>query len=391
MSAGLSTFGDLYSTLIPCVLVLSLDLPGRRKLALYSLFLLGFLVVAAGLVRTIYVNYLINETYDNTWLLWKFWLWTLVELYTSIAAASAPALKPFFHRYAMDPITSGRRDSYSYSRDGQNPSNGGRKELGSDVSSTVPLDSNGDVEKIGMSIHGDETRRYELRTLPSGKLEPVQIIAREEKSIEVRSDSPSGSSLAPSEHNDWAIASTVPSNDSCPLGIYRAEVETLTPVLGPGRPAPVVEYVGGARQGARSLTPSLQSRSPSQKGQRPTSILRPSQSDTELSVAERDQTPPLPRCLSQGSVRAARIKAESKKQSDMAVAAVDRSVARRESDLAGVDDASPTGETLRLPKQDLAAECASSFDDKSLHLPRQWSIEDDEDGGFRRSRVGLAV
>jgi hypothetical protein len=403
MSAGLSTFGDLYSTLIPCILILSLNLPRRQKLALYSLFSLGFLVVAAGLVRTIYINYLINETYDSTWLLWKFWLWTLVELYMSIAAASAPALKPFFRRYLMDPITSGRRDSYSYSRDGQNPSNGGQKVLGSNGSSIVPLDNNGDVEKISMSIHGNETKRYELRTLPSGKVEPVQITAREERGIEVRSDSPSRSSLAPSECNDWAIASTVPSDDSCPLGTYRAEIEVFTPVLGPGRPAPVVEYVGGSRQGARSATPSVQSRSPSQQGQRPASILRPSQSNNELSVSERDRIHPLPRCLSQGSVRTARIKAESMKQPDVAVAAADRSVARRaaacasrdqcdsESDFASVDDASSTDETLRLPKQGLAVESASSYDDKSLHLPRQWSIRDDEGGGFRRSRVGLAL
>lgn len=408
MSAGLSTFGDFYSTLIPCALVLSLNLPRRQKLALYSLFLLGFLVVAAGLVRTIYINYLINETYDNTWFLWKFWLWTLVELYASIAAASAPALKPFFRRYLMDPITSGRRNSYSYSRDGQNPPNGGRKELGSNFSSTVPLGNNGDVEKISMSIHGDETKRYELRTLPSGKVEPVQIIADEEKSIEVRSGSPS-SSLAPSERNDWAIASTVSSDDNSPLRTYRAEIEALTPVPGPGRPAPVVEYIGGGRQGARSLTPNLQSRSPSQQGQQPTSILRRSQSNTEPSVAERDWTKPLPRCPSQGSVRAARIKADSMKQSDTAVAAADRVVARRaaarasrdqcdsEADLASVyddtsfDDTSPTGETLRLPKQGLAADCASSYDDKSLHLPRQGSIEDGEDDVFRRSRVGLAT
>jgi hypothetical protein len=98
VSAGLSVLGDFYSTLIPCVLILRLNLPRRQKLALYSLFLLGFLVVAAGIVRTIYINYLLNETYDNTWLLWKLWLWTLVQLYTSIAAASAPALKPFFSR-----------------------------------------------------------------------------------------------------------------------------------------------------------------------------------------------------------------------------------------------------------------------------------------------------
>ena len=401
MSAGLSVLGNFYSTLIPCVLILRLNLPRRQKLALYSLFLLGFLVVAAGVVRAIYINYFINETYDSTWLLWKLWLWTLVELYTSIAAASAPALKPFFSRYLMDPITSRQRNSYSYTRNGQNPSKG-RKKPGSNFSSTVPLGNDGDVEKISINVHGDETRRYELRTLPSGKVEPVQIIMGEEKSIEVRSGSPS-SSLAPSERNDWTIASTVLPDDTCPLHTYGAEIEAFPPVLGPGRPAPVVGYVGGGRQGARSLTPDQQSRSPSQQGQQPTPILRPSQPNIGRSVAERDRAQPFPRRLSQGSVRAARIKAESIKQPHMAVAAADRAVARRASarasrdcydsdaDLTDADDASSSGETLQLPKQGLAADRASSYDDKSLHLPRQGSIEDDEVDVIRQSRVGLAL
>lgn len=403
VSAGLSVLGDFYSTLIPCVLILRLNLPRRQKLALYSLFLLGFLVVAAGIVRTIYINYLLNETYDNTWLLWKLWLWTLVQLYTSIAAASAPALKPFFSRYLMDPITSRHRNSYSYARDGQNPSNG-RIELGSNVSSMVPFGNNGDVEKMSLSVRGDETRRYELRTLPSGKVEPVQIIVSEEKDIEVRSRSPS-SSLAPSERNDWTIASTVLPDDTCPLHTYRAEIEALSPALGPGRPAPVVGYVGRGRQGARSVTPSQQSRSPSQQEPQPTPILRPSQPNIGRSVAESDQTQPFPRRPSQGSVRAARIKAESIKYPDTAVAAADRAVARRaaarasrdcydsdaDAGLTDADDTRSSGETLQLPKHGLAADRASSYDDKSLHLPRQGGIEDDEVNVFRQSRVGLAL
>ena len=87
----------------------------------------------------------------------------------------------------------------------------------------------------------------------------------------------------------------------------------------------------------------------------------------------------------------------------MAVAAADRAVARRaaarasrdcydsDADLTDADDASSSGETLQLPKQGLAADRASSYDDKSLHLPRQGSIEADEVDVIRQSRVGLAL
>jgi len=111
ISAATSVLGDFYTTLIPYVLIVKLNLPRRQKLALYSLFLLGFLVVAAGIVRTYFINYLINETYDNTWYLWKLWIWTFVELYISIIAASAPALKPFFRRFLVEPIMSKRGGS----------------------------------------------------------------------------------------------------------------------------------------------------------------------------------------------------------------------------------------------------------------------------------------
>jgi hypothetical protein len=400
-SAGLSALGDFYSTLIPCIFILGLNLPRRQKLALYALCVLGFLVVAAGVVRAIYINYLVNETYDNTWLLWKCWLWTLVELYTSIMAVSAPALKPFFRRYLMDPAILGQGHSYGCARDDQNPSNG-RKDLDSNTSSMIQFDNNGDIEKLSMSIRGDETRRYELRTLPSGKVEPVQIIVGEEKGVEVRSSSLS-SSLASSEQNDWVITSTVPLDDTYPSQTYRAEIVALTPVPGPGRPAPVVEYVSGRRQSTKSLPPSLQSRSQSRQEQQPTSLLGPSQSNVELPTVEIDRTQPLPRRLSHGSVRAARIKAESIKQPDMAVAAADRAVARRAAaraswdyydsdvDLTGTADASSSGETLRLPEQGPAVDRDSSYDNESLHLPRQGAIEDDKGDVFRQSRVGLAL
>ena len=63
-------------------------------------------VVAAGILRSYFLNYVMSQTYDSTWYTYKIWIWTLVELYVAMVAASAPALKPFFRRYFIEPITS---------------------------------------------------------------------------------------------------------------------------------------------------------------------------------------------------------------------------------------------------------------------------------------------
>lgn len=61
-------------------------------------------VVVAGIVRTIHLNTVVNETYDVSWAMYPMWIWTVVELYIAIIAASAPALKPFFLVFLVDRI-----------------------------------------------------------------------------------------------------------------------------------------------------------------------------------------------------------------------------------------------------------------------------------------------
>lgn len=46
------------------LLIMSLDLPRRQKLSLYALFAFAFLVVGAGIARTILSNIVINRDYD---------------------------------------------------------------------------------------------------------------------------------------------------------------------------------------------------------------------------------------------------------------------------------------------------------------------------------------
>jgi hypothetical protein len=46
------------------LLVFTLDLPRRQKWSLYCLFALAFLVVGAGIARTVLLNIVINVDYD---------------------------------------------------------------------------------------------------------------------------------------------------------------------------------------------------------------------------------------------------------------------------------------------------------------------------------------
>ena len=101
--SALSVLGDFYSTTLPLCLVYSLDMDTRQKLSLYCLFALGYLVVAAGIARTIFVNMVLNKTYDTTWRLYDALLWVTVEFHVAIICASAPGLKPFIKQFFVEP------------------------------------------------------------------------------------------------------------------------------------------------------------------------------------------------------------------------------------------------------------------------------------------------
>jgi hypothetical protein len=63
-AGALSVIGDFYSALLPMILISGLDLPRKQKISLYCLFAIAFLVVGAGIARTILVNNVINRDYD---------------------------------------------------------------------------------------------------------------------------------------------------------------------------------------------------------------------------------------------------------------------------------------------------------------------------------------
>ncbi|OAG43867.1 hypothetical protein AYO21_01719 [Fonsecaea monophora] len=123
-SSAFSVAGDFYSTLLPLILVYYLELPRRQKIALYALFALGFMAVAAGLVRTVLMYNLLNVDYDFTWELWLTWIWAILELYLALFAASAPSLKPFFRHFFVESLSSLARGSRRRGEYGHDNSHG---------------------------------------------------------------------------------------------------------------------------------------------------------------------------------------------------------------------------------------------------------------------------
>lgn len=105
-SGIVSIIGDFYAALLPSLLVMRLQMPIRQKFAVALLFAIGYIVVGLGIGRTISLNKVVEHDYDYTWELWASWIWSLTELWVGLIAASAPALKPFFVRYLIDPISS---------------------------------------------------------------------------------------------------------------------------------------------------------------------------------------------------------------------------------------------------------------------------------------------
>ncbi|KIV85503.1 hypothetical protein PV11_01194 [Exophiala sideris] len=194
-SGAFSVLGDLYSTLLPLILVYNLELPVRQKMALYVLFALGFMAVAAGLVRTVLLYKLLNVDYDFSWELWVTWIWALLELYLALFAASAPGLKPFFRRFFVDSIGSLAKNSRRR-LGGSSGAEGDQKETWVSETQTskghISVSMSVDVERIGMAYGGDDhnaremgflrdieqdkTRHFELRASRDGKkIIPMQV------------------------------------------------------------------------------------------------------------------------------------------------------------------------------------------------------------------------
>lgn len=118
LSGAMSVASDLYSVLLPCIMLRKFDAPRRQKIALNIIFSLGLIAVAAGSVRTYYLEKVGHST-DLTWDGYDVLVWAQLETQLSLICASAPALRVFFRIYFTNPLrvfSSARNDSRQTSR-----------------------------------------------------------------------------------------------------------------------------------------------------------------------------------------------------------------------------------------------------------------------------------
>lgn len=120
MSAVVSIIGDFYAATLPCMLIMRLQMSRKQKIAVGALFAVSYVVVGLGIGRAVMLNRVVMHDYDYTWTLYAMWVWSLLELWIGLLAASAPALKPFVKRFVVHPLrstVSSSRKSPSYGRD----------------------------------------------------------------------------------------------------------------------------------------------------------------------------------------------------------------------------------------------------------------------------------
>ncbi|OCL10226.1 hypothetical protein AOQ84DRAFT_3271 [Glonium stellatum] len=97
---------DFYTVLLPALWFWRIQMPKRQKIGLYIIFAFGFLVVGAGIARSVWLARLANSTVgDTTWLGFDVFCWSQLECQFAIICASAPSLKVFISKYLSGPLS----------------------------------------------------------------------------------------------------------------------------------------------------------------------------------------------------------------------------------------------------------------------------------------------
>ncbi|GAB7358562.1 hypothetical protein MBLNU230_g2624t1 [Neophaeotheca triangularis] len=118
-SGMVSVLTDAYAVILPMAMLKNFTAPRRQKIALYVLFSLGLLVVAAGCMRTYYLSQL-GHVDDLTWQSFNLYLWSQLECQLALIVACVPATRALFRRYFQDTLTRVRSTLRSANTHGTN-------------------------------------------------------------------------------------------------------------------------------------------------------------------------------------------------------------------------------------------------------------------------------
>lgn len=92
---------DFATLLLPVPLVMSLQLTTKQRIAVLTLFGLGFVVCIAGIVQVYYVDFALKKSYDETWDGWPLWVASAVQVDVGIVSPSSQVI---FSRMCCSPI-----------------------------------------------------------------------------------------------------------------------------------------------------------------------------------------------------------------------------------------------------------------------------------------------
>lgn len=202
-------------------------------------------VVAAGIVRTVLLDKVINRTFDVLWYLWTYYIWAIIELTLSIIAGSAPALKPFLRRFLIEPLTSrGGRSTPRYGY-GYTISSGGYGK-GSYAGSRT---SHAESQKRFRDVKEVEVEETKLEKIPEGSdLDESTIgtavplsgsarsISNEEYEMTDQSKSRGHSPPGIEMHTTYEITSEIADDDDFPAGLDHIHDGTSGPLPGQATP-----------------------------------------------------------------------------------------------------------------------------------------------------------
>ncbi|ORY11708.1 hypothetical protein BCR34DRAFT_513451 [Clohesyomyces aquaticus] len=154
-AAVISAVQDAVTAALPSFLYWKLHIPVRQKIALFSIFAIGYFVVAIAAVRAYFSWHVFFDTYDVTYVGWDNCLWALLELHMGAMCANAPALKVFFNHFLrIDTLSSRSKRSK-----GSGVNTGSNKMIGSTTSG-----GSGRMEKLTFwkshSKHGYMSEPY---------------------------------------------------------------------------------------------------------------------------------------------------------------------------------------------------------------------------------------
>ncbi|KAE8334176.1 hypothetical protein BDV24DRAFT_173952 [Aspergillus arachidicola] len=97
--SAIGTFHDIMATTLPVFLCWNLQLPFSRKVALNSIFVVGYVVCLVSGLRIYAIYRVFYASYDVPWETWYVLLWTILEVLIAAICANLPACRIFITHY----------------------------------------------------------------------------------------------------------------------------------------------------------------------------------------------------------------------------------------------------------------------------------------------------